>query len=284
MNTSKVNIAIAFYGITRSLKYTAESINTNLIKPTRKFGNCKVFAHFFNQKIINNPRTNEYLENDTNQSNMLHIDHKVISEIKKIEASKILKDLIPYGNAWEDNLESLQNIIRQLISLKIVTGIIENDNHYDYVMFARPDMEYHNEIDWSYITNYSDTSTIFVPDWQWSGGINDRFAICGSKAFPVYGYRLNHTLEYCRAQKLPLHSERLLYYIIKNSTCHIKTVELKATRIRATGTRAEESFKRVKPIKILQAYLYCHLIPRIRNLLNYLLISYRENNFNKNNK
>ena len=46
--------AICFWGITRYLDGTIDSIRKNIFQPASQFGDFKVFCHFFNLKSLNN--------------------------------------------------------------------------------------------------------------------------------------------------------------------------------------------------------------------------------------
>ena len=52
-------ISVAFFGITRSLSYTIDSIRSNIFASARGYGDVFVCCHFFHQSTINNPRSGE---------------------------------------------------------------------------------------------------------------------------------------------------------------------------------------------------------------------------------
>lgn len=252
-------IAIAFYGITRSLHLTYPSIESNLLTPSRSFGHCDVYCHFFDQQTVANTRTGEHGQLDPDEWRLLNADHASITPVQKNQEDTWLTQLKPFGNAWEDDWQSLRNIVRQQLSLQKVSDAIVANGTYDYVIFARPDMEYHDALNWTRIAHITTPRTITIPHWQWSGGLNDRFAICGNKAFRHYSHRLNMALRYCASRQRPLHSERLLFFALMHSPIWLRTTSLRATRVRSNGDRAQESFTRVKQAKIIEAFLACNV-------------------------
>lgn len=262
--THRKKIAIAFYGISRSLSYTAPSIHDKLINPTRAFGDCVVFCHFYDQRVVCNPRTQEQGQLNPDEWRLLHPDIANIAPLELDREQKLLEALKPFGNAWEDDWNSLQNILRQLLSLQHATHMISTHGNFDYVVLARPDMEYHDAIDWPRLTKVTTPTTVVLPHWQWSGGLNDRLAVCGNEAFQYYGNRIDMATRFCRDRNRPLHSERLLFYTLMNSPTWLRTMSTRATRIRSNGQRASESFARVKIAKIVEAFLACNAYPRFK--------------------
>jgi hypothetical protein len=259
IQVKRKNIAIAFYGITRSLKFTVKSITDNIIMPAQDVGHVKVFCHFFLQHSINNPRTGEIGVLDIEEWRNLKADIALIEGIEQKSEDAYLSALKPFGNAWEDDGQSMRNILRQLISLKKVTKIIKENQWADLVIFLRADMEYHDVFPFSEWINGVHTNTVMIPDWQWSGGLNDRFAICGKDAYQHYGDRVDKAVTFCRTHHRPIHSERLLMYALMHSPIQLVQTSLRATRIRSNGQRAEESFVRVKIAKRIEAFLRCNL-------------------------
>ena len=43
----KKQIAVGFFGISRSLKWTAPSIKKNIITPIQSLGKVKIYGHFY---------------------------------------------------------------------------------------------------------------------------------------------------------------------------------------------------------------------------------------------
>lgn len=259
MQLPEKNIVIAFYGITRSLKYTIESIRSNILEPARQAGKVTIYCHFFKQHTINNPRTGEVGRLDVDEWRLLSPDVSCIEEVDSAIEDKHMAMLLPYGNAWEDEGQSLRNILRQLISLQRVTQRVQQQSAIDMVVFLRADMLYHDQFPFAQWVSTVRADTVMVPYWQWSGGLNDRFAICGKEAFGCYGERIENAVRYCEIKSKPLHSERLLMFTLSASSLQLAVTSMRATRVRSDGTQAQESFLQVKFAKRLDGFLRCNL-------------------------
>ena len=254
-----MRIAIAFYGITRSLSFTAQSIQKNIIEPAKLEGETTVFCHFFEQKYIDNPRTQEVGELNINEWKLLNADTVIIEDISNELEEYYLSALLPYGNAWEDTGQSLRNILRQLISLERVTHAIESKGDFDLIIYARPDMLFHDALPISLWKKTVDSESVVIPSWQWSGGLNDRFSACGRLAYKAYGLRISKAIDFCFKNKRPLHSERLLMFALMHGAVKLKTTFVRASRVRSNGIHAHESFHKVKIAKRIEAYIYCNI-------------------------
>ena len=252
-------VVIAFYGITRSLKYTIESIRSNVIEPARLVGDVTLLCHFFKQATISNPRTSEFGLLDLDEWKLLTPDFISLQEVDTATEDVHIQKLTPYGNAWEDNGESLRNVLRQMLSLQRVTAMISNHvQSADVVIFLRADMEYHDRFPMEKLIQSIHPYKVMIPFWQWSGGLNDRFAICGRLSYQIYGSRVEKSLAYCQCYFKPLHSERLLMYVLMRSPIQLAVTSMRATRVRFNGQRALESFNQVKLGKRIDGFLRCN--------------------------
>ena len=179
-------IAIGFFGITRSLKWTLPSIQKNIIEQARALGDTRLFAHFYQQDHINNPRTGEDQSLDTNEYQLLECDEVELEKPGTCLATANFEWILSHGDAFYDEGKSLANLIHQLHSLQQVGRMIEAWKP-DVTILARPDLTYHDSFA-SVIDKQlkSSPTKITIPDWQWYGGYNDRFAICGLDAGRIY--------------------------------------------------------------------------------------------------
>jgi len=64
-------IAIGFFGITRSLKWTLSSIQKNIIEPARSLGDVRLYAHLYQQEYVLNPRSGEDHPMDPHEHQLL---------------------------------------------------------------------------------------------------------------------------------------------------------------------------------------------------------------------
>lgn len=244
VGVSETRIAICFFGITRSLRYTSYSIDENIIAPAQAFGQTKVFAHFFNQVEIDNPRSGESGKSDVEEYRLLNADWLVIEEPDNCLEKHNFNQLCAYGDTWNDNFVSLRNLVHQLHSLNEVTKAAL-DWKPDIVLFIRPDLLYHSSLK-RYIGSIlkCGSECVMLPAWQnWEHGYNDRFAICKFRsAIEAYGKRVGDMHEFCELNKTPLHSERLLRYVLEKSEIKPKRMSARASRVRIGGRLKKENF------------------------------------------
>ncbi len=238
---SRLRVALAFFGITRSLKLTIGSIRDNLVAPARELAaEVRMFGHFYDQDRIDNLRSHEVGPLDRDEYRLLQLDHV---EHEAPDVSLPLHDfegLKANGDPWDDGFVSLRNLVHQLHSLRCVTEMALTWRPH-LVIFARPDLYYHDTMA-PYLGALADLRRkhILVPDWcQWHGH-NDRFALVkGNDAIRAYGMRIDRLGEYCRAGHLP-HSERFLKHVL--SRLPVSGIPLRASRVRSNGMVVVEDF------------------------------------------
>lgn len=243
VSKNKRKIAICFFGITRSLTYTMRSIKNNIILPANEMADVRVFAHFFRQNLIDNPRSGEYGKLKENEHILLDLDWLSLEDPEICLQSHNFEDLKLYGDSWSDDFRSLKNLVHQLHSIDRVTDAAISWNPDIYV-YARPDLLYHNSFSRVYQEAFSkDIDIGFYPNWQLYGGINDRFFICrGKEIARAYGKRVHVARDFCKDFNEPLHSERLAAYALSDLKCTLRPIYLKATRVRSNGVLRKESF------------------------------------------
>lgn len=233
-------IAICFFGITRSLSFTIESVVENVIDPAKETGEVKVFAHFFKQRKIENSRTGESALLNPNEHHLLNADEVELEQPDKFLASSNFGAVSKFGDGFGDQFQSLRNLFHQLYSLQKVT-LNALEWNPDIVVFVRPDLQYHDSMFNIYKRASRLSDGVFVPNWQHWDGLNDRFSVAvGTKAIRAYGLRFEQVLSYCEHMNAPLHSEKLLKYVLRNE--RIRTMGIRASRVRANLTLAEEPF------------------------------------------
>jgi len=258
-------IAIVFFGITRSLSYTIASIEKNLISPAQTLGEIKVFAHFYDQEKIDNPRSGEVGRLMRQEHNLLPIDDLVLETPNSAAIQESMDALTKQGDLWNDGFRSLRNLVHQLHSMENATARALSWCP-DVIVFARPDLKYHDSLEPVIRTAIdADAPMLLLPYWQAYGGLNDRFAIIrGGDAGSAYGMRISRALEYCHESRNPLGSEELLHYVMAG--WRIQTFGQRASRVRFDGTIKYERFDHPvtwKVIKLISAHLPAKSLRRI---------------------
>jgi len=254
-NKKRPRIAIGFFGITRSLKWTLPSIQNNIIDPARKLGDVRVFAHLYQQKHVLNPRSGEDHALDPHEHQLLQCDEIKLEAPGVCLVTANYEWVLSHGDAFHDEGKSLSNLIHQLHSLQEVGQMMDSWKP-DLFLLTRPDLMYHD--DFTEIINKqlkSSPKSITLPNWQWYGGYNDRFAVCGPVAGSAYTNRINLIPEYLKKTGGPLPAERFLAFNLHKMKLNLDFCNLRASRMRANGEQVKENFKTVSISKRTKRFL-----------------------------
>ena len=237
-----MKIAIAFFGLPRCSSVAMPTIQQYLFNHFPNGSEIKCFYHFYQQNQVVNPRSGENGTLDESNYQPFMQYEGVLDDPQETLKYLPFEKLKLFGDIWQDDFNSLRNLLLQLHSLKKVTELVKSFSP-DAVLFARPDLVYHDPVQSHvYLMALENRDSVFVPNWQWGSGLNDTFAVCGSSAFEVYGSRLDDAIDYCQENKEPLHSERLLKYALLKANKDIYHLDVKASRVRLGGVIAKENF------------------------------------------
>lgn len=235
-----------------------------------------MLAHFFDQSRIDNPRSNEVGPLDVFEHRLLEPDVIELEPPNQCLETMNYDRHLEIHDPWGDNHRSLRNLLHQLHSLARV-GTLATDTLADVYLFLRPDLRYLD--DFKPFIQYAAAvkePTIFFPNWQHHGGMNDRFAlIAGQDAARIYSTRGSNVWEFTTKFGGKFNGERLLKYSVLKAGLRAEPVYLRAERVRSTGTVRIESFRRPKSklSKTTLRFLWLRLITRsdknlaTRNLL-----------------
>lgn len=235
-----MDICLCFFGITRSLTWTAPSIMRNIVEPARQQGPVRILGHFYTLPHLTNPRSHEDGPISQDEHALLPFDEIEWADPEEVLAGLPVEDLRRYGDAWNDDFHSFRNLLLQLHSLQSVThraleGGAEN------VLFCRPDLEYHDSAGPALgRAGQQGSQRLYLPNWQWNGGYNDRFALArGRSMIERYGNRITRAADYCATTGQALHSESLLKFALGSAP--ISDIGMRATRVRVGGAWHPES-------------------------------------------
>ena len=260
-------IAIGFFGVTRSLKWTLPSIRENVIEPARQLGEVRLFAHLYQQTHITNPRSGENDPLDPDEYRLLECDEIALEEPGPCLQAARYDWILSHGDAFHDGGKSLANLVHQLHSLQVVGQMI-NSWKPDVVVLARPDLKYHDSLGEAISRHLQlPADVLSLPNWQWYGGYNDRIAVCGALAGNVYTNRLNVIPRYLEKTGGPLPAERFLKFCLHDKGILPKEIPIRASRVRANGKVVEENFAIASVGKRLRRLLDFYLF-RVKRLLD----------------
>lgn len=238
-----MKIAIAFFGLPRCSQITFPSIEQQILQQLPADAEVKCFYHFYLQNQVVNAHSKESGKLDESNYDNFKSFEGILEKPEDILSELRLEEFKKFGSAWKGNdFNSLKNLLLQLRSLKKVTELVESFNP-DCVLFARPDLCYQDPIPaFYYRACLSIKDSVFLPEWQWGIGVNDRFALVERGAIQTYGKRLDEAMNYCLDNNQPLHSERLLKHALVKNHKKIFILNAKASRVRINGDFAEEKF------------------------------------------
>lgn len=249
-----MKIGIGFFGLPRSTSITFTSIRDYILQPAAEFGVVLPRFHLYQQDRVINPRSHE---NDVLDPGQYHPFTAFGGELEPPEGvpeRNGFAAIVARGDAWGDGFGSLRNLLLQLHSLRQVTLQLEALAP-DIVIFARPDLRYHNSFEPALKAMLDSRSkrTVRLPFWQWAGGYNDRFAICGKDAFAGYGKRIEQIQAYLKTYPArPLHAERLLRFVLDRELIAVRRLDVRATRVRVSGDEVREDFSRVQANRLVR--------------------------------
>lgn len=124
-----MNIAIIFWGLSRSLKYTHRSIIKNIYRKLKENNiNFDVYFHTYKfNNLYNNTRSREnYIKLNFEEYSLLKPDFFIYDNIKNISEEIDFNEYKSNEDPWKDNYKSMENFILALYSKKKVTEFMKN--------------------------------------------------------------------------------------------------------------------------------------------------------------
>jgi len=241
-----MKIAICFFGLTRSLKYTLESIKKYIFNPLDR-NNIKydIFLHtYYFDGLYNNKWGKESnIKLDFDEYKLLNPKYFKIDnqdEIKKtIDFSKFN---YPGNRPRHYTFETHRNGILGLYSMKQVTLLIEESkNKYDFIWFVRPDCKYLRpfSVRWFRLTK---GIKYLTPHFGKSGGYNNRMILGNYNQGMILGKAIDYLEEYTNKYKYI--AEPFIKWLVHtkcfpNSKTLVRFIKYSFQRIRANGEVAK---------------------------------------------
>ena len=239
----QTRVAVCFFGLTRSLDVTVESIRRGIIDPLRKADyEVEVFLHTYRANAANNPRSEEV--NATYDWE----DWKLLQPSKMFwdDADKIKETLyypneeafLLHGDPWEeDHHTSLRNLVLQLFSLHRVSDLWRHRKAaFDVVMCVRMDVWFFNQISLEdLVASKVNPQTLYTPPLPCGAGpdwTNDMFAFGHPDAMLIWARRLDSALQFSTNKRLD--SEVFLWHVLQSAGIEVRETHLLLARVRAT--------------------------------------------------
>lgn len=205
MFKAKKTVAILFHGLVdRSLEFTIDSFEKNILKPLKKKYDVDVYHHAWKVNSIHNPRGDEnnvLIESDKIERFLPY--SQGIEESQEEFDATIDKNFFNKNNPMISCNKTLEgayitsmNSIRDTESTKRAFEYMKNQKkrRYDYVIVCRPDIDFINKLNVSDIKKKCKKGIILTPYFHAWEGINDRFAIGTYEDIEIYCNRTKENI------------------------------------------------------------------------------------------
>ena len=122
-----MKIALAFWGLTRSLKYTIESINEKILNILKKHNiEYKIFMHTWTvNSVYNNTRSKEAnIKLDNEEYKLLSPDYIEIHDQDEFKKNVKFNAFRTHKDPWNTKYETVDNFICAMFSKSRCTQLI----------------------------------------------------------------------------------------------------------------------------------------------------------------
>ena len=231
---------IGFFGVTRSLRHTAGSIEAGVFEPLRQAGITTVRVGHFNLPArLSNPRSGELdVVPDRAESGLLGLDLCWVEAQSDGAIAAELAVARGFPDAFGDQYRSLANLCQQLRSLQRLWSLLQlaGVGEDDLVLLLRPDLLYLDRLrpEQHLAPLLAGRADLVVPAWQSWGGLNDRFAFCTVRGARIYATRFRLLIDACREMG-GMHAETFLQFVASCHRLRVGLTDLRAVRVRADG-------------------------------------------------
>lgn len=243
-----VKVALAFWGITRSLKYTIESIEKNILDVLREQEiEYKIFMHtyFIDGEYINHWAKESNTTVDNKEYLLLKPDYVKIDNQCYVKSNLELDKYRTHPDPWKydgsKDYQTVDNFITSMFSkLNVTTMILNSNEEFDYILFLRPDVKYCVKLNTKWFGLVNDNTictTIGGGTLIKNCNFCDRHSICNKKTLILYGCAFNHILSF--SMNFPCHSETFYYILMKQHNINICEINFPLIRVRMDGTELE---------------------------------------------
>lgn len=245
-----MKFCICFFGVIgRSLEYTIESINKNILNILKSKGiNYDIYIHNNKiDKIVDYAHKCEKEKNckiDNTIYKKLNPTHYIETNQEDFDKEYDWLSIFKNGDPHNDNFKSIKNAIREIYSIKQVTTLWKDKPKYDFYLYLRPDLKYINLLDIDLIiNNLHIKNTLFTPDWhgpEWcldgiNYGLNDRIYGGDYDTILKIGNRIDNIQELICNTKHFYHAETYMRQIVNKFKIELIFIKLRGYRIRANG-------------------------------------------------
>lgn len=246
-------VALAFYGLTRSLQYTVDSIESNVLHQLELAGyDYDIFLHTYSLQNLKNERTGEAAQLNTSEWKLLKPDYVEVAEqnnflqqyalpidacLTHTVGKRVSNSSVDY---YEDSFTSVRNLMCQLNSLSAITRMWRAaEKDYHAVIYLRPDVLYNCPLPTNHLDELQD-NTLYIADFHHWHGYNDRFAMGTPATAALWGDRLQYVLATCTMQQI--HAEMTVARVLAHHHVRVQLIPFNFFRVRANGLLSEKDY------------------------------------------
>lgn len=234
-------VGVAFYGLPRGHLVT-QPVLQQLLDTLRQDFDVRPRHHLYRVHELSNPRSGEQAPMAPQAYHWFAGMAGEVVTPETVPEPWLRAMLAQAGDVQHDGQRSARNLLMQLYSLRAVTQALAQDDP-DVVLFLRPDLLYHQPPDATLVRRaLAQPRLCLLPDWQWWGGMNDRFAVCGRDAYRHYGLRADAVQGFLARHPGHLHAEALLRDVLFTARLKVRLVENRASRVREADRVHKENF------------------------------------------
>jgi hypothetical protein len=232
--------AILFFGLTRTLGDTIDSLKTNLFTPLHdNLIDYDIFIHTYKiygkyNNMWSGEKTDNYNNEDVetllNPKYFIFDDQQII--IDSINFDEYYKNLGNWGGNYTSEMTKylIKNMCLALYSKKQITLLFDKHmNDYDYAIIIRPDTNLNNKIN---INDFNELKedNIIIPIKDWFDGCNDRICIGKPNVISYYGKLFDELKIY--SETTSIISEKFLMDKLNEKSINIISKDIDYTNLR----------------------------------------------------
>ncbi|CAM9396563.1 unnamed protein product [Ascophyllum nodosum] len=244
-------VAVCFFGLTRSLRWTLPSVRHRLLDVLRESGmSVDTFVHTYDLKEVYNERAGE----EGIKYSSYVADYAALNPVRSLVTNQD-----DFDKAWPEPLSLthyrwnyprdlvagvIRNVFRAYWSMAMVWGLMaqhasEGSFEYDAVVLARPDVWFHVETDLPRRMLPLPERTVFLPSFDTNlkpgGRKNDRFAYGSFTTMRVIMNRIATLIDpNAGMYHGEIDSEWVFGHLIRTNNITVKVMEFPVTRVRLT--------------------------------------------------
>lgn len=258
----KRKIAICFWGLTRSLKNTLQSIKENIFDVLLSYDiEFDIYLHTYKlYNPYNNFRSGEdniYLDNE--EYKLLNPNFFMVEDQDVVKEHLNLIEYRTHEDPWNTEYQTCDNFICALYSkFQIIKMLKDNNIKYNNIIFCRPDVKFLNNFPISFLITTPESNVIHTPNFHQFKGLNDRFFVSNYKNSIIYGEAFKYLKEYSKIRNI--HSETFFKnYLIETNNLISEEIPFYFNRIRSNGNISKDINNNLLKniVKIFGVYFIC---------------------------